>query len=129
MWLIGEQPTKIIKDKDQKGYYSSFITMNGLIQRAEIIPDSWQITDADDNPNVNFSVLVQRVNGMNKDYFKADIKLRMTKVNINFPYNPFGYLVTDFEESLYKVKAPTDDEVMKQDTLKAQQFNPPIQSK
>lgn len=126
LWLIGEQPTKLLKDKDNKGYYSSFLSINGLVQKSEIIPDSWQISDIDGSPNVNVSVLVQRVNGLNKDFYKADLQIRLTKVNINYPYNPFGYLITNLVESLSKVAPPTENEIMKQDTIKAQQANPPI---
>ncbi|MCY1692733.1 hypothetical protein OVA29_21700 [Exiguobacterium sp. SL14] len=62
---------------------------------------------------------------MNKDFYKADLQIRLTKVNINYPYNPFGYLITNLVESLSKVAPPTEKaEIMKQDTIKAQQANP-----
>ncbi|MGC5746815.1 hypothetical protein [Chryseobacterium sp. NFX27] len=126
LWLVSDQPTKIIKDKDAKGYYSDFLSINGLVQKADIMPDSWEISNVDDNPNVNFSVLVKRINGTNEDYFRADIQMRMTKVNINYPYNPFGFLITNFVESLSKVKKPTDDEIKTQDSIIVEQINPTI---
>ncbi|RNA63940.1 hypothetical protein D1631_00065 [Chryseobacterium nematophagum] len=126
LWLVGDQPTKIIKDKDAKGYYSDFLSINGLIQKAEIISDSWEISNINDNPNVNFSVLVRRINGTNEDYFRADIQIRMTRVNINYPYNPFGLLITNFVESLSKVKKPTEEEIKSQDSIKIEQINPTI---
>lgn len=126
LWLVADQPTKIIKDKDAKGYYSDFLSINGLVQKAEIIPDSWEISNVDDNPNVSFAVLVRRINGTNEDYFRADIQMRMTNVNINYPYNPFGLLITNFVESLSKVKKPTDEEIKTQDSIKIEQINPAI---
>lgn len=127
LWLVGEQPTKLIKDKDNKGYYSNFLSINGLVQKSEILPNTWQIDDIDGNPTVNFSVLVKRINGSAEDYFQADVQLRMTKVNINYPYNPFGYLITDFTESLYRVSKPSDEVVAVQDSLRREQINPTIE--
>lgn len=118
LWLVGEQPTKIIKDKSNKGYYSNFLSINGLVQKSEILNDTWNISNIDENPNVQVSILVKRVNGTNEEYFRADIELRLAKVNINYPYNPFGYLITNFTEKLSKVNAPSEDEVKKTDSLK-----------
>ena len=129
LWLVGEQPTNLIKDKDRKGYYSNFLSINGLVQKSEILPNSWRIDNVDGNPNVSFSVLVKRINGTVEDYFQADVQLRMTKVNINYPYNPFGYLITNFTESLSKVNAPTDEEIIIQDSIKREQINPTIEVK
>ncbi len=127
LWLVGEQPTKLIKDKDNKGYYSNFLSINGLVQKSEIIPNSWQIEDVDGNPVVNFSILVKRINGSAEDYFQADVQLRMTKVNIHYPYNPFGYLITNFTESLYRVSKPSDETVAVQDSIRREQINPTIE--
>jgi len=127
LWLVGEQPTKLIKDKDNKGYYSNFLSINGLVQKSEIVPNSWQIEDIDGNPVVNFSVLVKRINGSAEDYFQADVQLRMTKVNIHYPYNPFGYLITNFTESLYRVSKPSDEMVAVQDSIRREQINPTIE--
>ncbi len=129
LWLVGEQPTNLIKDKDRKGYYSNFLSINGLVQKSEILPNSWRIDNVDGNPNISFSVLVKRINGTVEDYFQADVQLRMTKVNINYPYNPFGYLITNFTESLSKVNAPTDEEIIVQDSIKREQINPTIEVK
>ena len=129
LWLVGEQPTNLIKDKDRKGYYSNFLSINGLLQKSQIIPNSWKIENIDGNPTVIFSVLVKRINGTVEDYFQADVQLRMTKVNINYPYNPFGYLITNFTESLSKVNAPTEKEIIIQDSLKREQINPTIEVK
>ena len=118
LWLVGEQPTKIIKDKSNKGYYSNFLSINGLVQKSEILNETWNISNIDENPNVQVSILVKRINGTNEEYFRADIELRLAKVNINYPYNPFGYLITNFTEKLSKVNAPSEDEVKKIDSLK-----------
>jgi len=124
LWLIDKQPTEIIKDKERKNYYSNFLSINGLIQKVEIVPDSWEISNAEENPLVNFSAIVKRVNGNNEEYFKSDIKLRMTKVHINYPYNPFGYLITNFEEYLSRIERPSDEEQKVSDSLQLNQPKP-----
>lgn len=118
LWLVGEQPTKIIKDKANKGYYSNFMSINGLVQKVEVLNDTWNISNIDTNPNVSVSLLVKRINGTNEEFFKADIELRMAKVNINYPYNPFGLLITNFTERLSKVTAPSEEQVVLQDSLR-----------
>lgn len=118
LWLVGEQPTKIIKDKSNKGYYSNFMSINGLVQKAEVMNDTWHISSIDDNPSVQVSLLVKRVNGTNEEYFRADLDLRMAKVNINYPYNPFGLLITNFSEKLSKVNPPSEEEIKVADSLK-----------
>lgn len=127
LWLIDKQPTAIIKDKERKNYYSNFLSINGLIQKVEIVPDSWEITQVEDNPLVNFSVIIKRINGNNEEFFKADIKLRMTKVHINYPFNPFGFLITNFEESLSRIEKPSDEEEQNLDSLKINQPKPLVQ--
>lgn len=118
LWLVGEQPTQVIKDKANKGYYSNFLTLNGLVQKVQILNDTWNITNIDENPNVSVGLLVKRINGTNEEYFRADINLRLAKSNINYPYNPFGYLITNYTEVLSKVQVPTEEEVKVQDSLK-----------
>lgn len=124
LWLIDKQPTAIIKDKERKNYYSNFLSINGLIQKVEISPDSWEISRVEENPIVNFSVIIKRINGNNEEFFKGDIKLRMTKVNINYPFNPFGYLITNFEESLSRIEKPSEEEQQSIDSLKINQPKP-----
>lgn len=126
LWLIDKQPTAIIKDKERKNYYSNFLSINGLIQKVEISPDSWEISEVEENPIVNFSVIIKRINGNNEEFFKGDIKLRMTKVHINYPFNPFGYLITNFEESLSRIEKPSEEEQQSLDSLKINQPKPII---
>lgn len=127
LWLIDKQPTAIIKDKERKNYYSNFLSINGLIQKVEIVPDSWEITQVEENPLVNLSVIIKRINGNNEEFFKADIKLKMTKVHINYPFNPFGFLITNFEESLSRIEKPSDEEEQSLDSLKINQPKPLVQ--
>jgi hypothetical protein len=117
LWLVGEQPTNILKDKDSKGYYSNFITYNGLIQHSEIISGSWNITNIDDSPHVQVEILVNRANGNTVDYYKSTLNLSLLSVNINYPYNPFGYLISNMQESFEKTKAPTEEEEKIKDSL------------
>lgn len=118
LWLVSEQPTQIIKDKANKGYYANFMTINGMVQKSQILNDTWHISNIDENPSVQVSLLVKRINGTNEEYFRADLDLRLAKVNINYPYNPFGLLITNFSEKLSKVNPPTEEEVKKADSLK-----------
>jgi hypothetical protein len=129
LWLVDKQPTEIIKDKERKNYYSNFLSINGLIQKVEVIPDSWEISQVDDNPAVAFTVNIKRVNGNNEEFFKGNIRLRMTKVHINYPFNPFGYLITNFEESLSRMEKPSDEQQQKIDSLQLNQPKPTVNGK
>ena len=117
LWLVGEQPTQVLKDKDSKGYYSNFLTYNGLMQHSEIIPGSWTIGNIDTNPQVQVEVLLKRANGNSVDYYKSTLNLTLLPVNINYPYNPFGYLIHNMQESLEKTKAPTEEQEKVKDSL------------
>ncbi len=102
LWLVGDQPTKIVKDRANKGYFDEFLSIAGLTQNAEILQQSLKISK--EVPyNAEFVVRIQRVNGGVSEFYNSTIKLRMERVNRNFPYNPYGLLITQFSESLQKV--------------------------
>lgn len=113
LWLVGQQPSVIIKDRASKGYFDEFLSIAGLSQNAEILQQTLKITK--DAPyTAEFVVRIQRVNGGVSEYYNSTIKMRMERVNRNFPYNPYGLLITQFSESLQKVdykSEPAIDEI------------------
>lgn len=108
LWLVGDQPTKIVKDRARKAYFDDFLTIAGLIQRAEILQHTLKITK--EAPyEAEFIVRIQRVNGGVSEYYDSYVKLTMENVNRNYPYNPYGLLITQFSESLKRVDITTDE--------------------
>ena len=112
-WLLGEQPTKIIVDKEKRGYFDEFLAINGLRQSAYILQNTLKINN--DSPyNAEFIVRIERVNGKQIRYYDAKVFLTMVSVNKNYPYNPYGLLITDFKEEITELRE------YKQDDLEAQ---------
>lgn len=110
LWLVGDQPTKIIKDRANKGYFDEFLSIAGLTQNAEILQQTLKISK--EAPyTAEFVVRIQRVNGGVSEFYNSTIKLRMERVNRNFPFNPYGLLITQFSESLQKVDVKSDPAV------------------
>lgn len=104
MWLIDDkQPKKVINDRDLKGYFNHFLSINGLIQHATIIQDSWKWSSIDEPYRVSFEVLITRINGDKKNYYKSKVVLTIIKVNRNYPFNPYGLLITNLKESFKKL--------------------------
>lgn len=109
-WLVGKQPTVIIKDRDKKGYFNTFLSITGLVQHAEIEQKSWKIQSYDSPYNVSFSVIIVRINGDSKEYYKCDLIVTLEEVNRNYPYNPYGLLITSLSENLTKIESKTSTE-------------------
>lgn len=110
LWLVGDQPTAIIKDRANKGYFDEFLSIAGLTQNAEILQQTLKITK--EAPYTGeFVVRIQRVNGGVSEFYNSTIKLKMERVNRNFPYNPYGLLITQFSESLQKVDVKSEPAV------------------
>ena len=108
-WLLGKQPTQIIKDRANKGYFDNFLSMAGLTQNAQLMQNSLQISK--ESPyTATFKVRIQRVNGGISEWYNSNITLQMERVNRNYPYNPYGLLITQFSESLEKIADPNSDE-------------------
>lgn len=114
-WLVGEQPTKVIKDRASKGYYDLFMTMQGLKQSAYILQNTLQLSNQPPY-NASFVVRITRVNGDQEEYYNAKVNMTLAETNRNYPYNPYGFLITNFTEDLEKI-AKTDkiDEELKND--------------
>lgn len=127
LWLVGDQPTKIIKDRIRKGYFDEFLSVAGLIQSAEILQNTLKITK-DEPYQAEFVVRIQRVNGGVSEYYDSTIKMKMERVNRNYPYNPYGLLITQFSESLIRVDI-TSDEAKEEQKLSDEEINQnPIQN-
>lgn len=110
LWLVGDQPTLIVKDRSNKGYFDEFLSIAGLTQNAEILQQTLKITK--EAPyTAEFVVRIQRINGGVSEFYNSTIKLKMERVNRNFPYNPYGLLITQFSESLQKVDVKSDPAV------------------
>ena len=73
MWLVGKQPTSIIKDRDKKGYFNTFLSVTGLTQHAEINQKSWKLQSYDSPYTLSFSVIIVRINGETKEYYNCDV--------------------------------------------------------
>lgn len=102
LWLVGEKPTEIIKDRISKGYFDEFMSVAGLIQNAEVLHNTLKISK--EAPyEVSCIVRIQRVNGGVSTYYNNHITMKMEKVNRNYPYNPYGLLITQFSENLQRI--------------------------
>jgi hypothetical protein len=110
LWLVGDQPTLIVKDRANKGYFDEFLSIAGLTQNAEILQQTLKITK--EAPyTAEFVVRIQRVNGGVSQFYNSSIKVKMERVNRNFPYNPYGLLITQFSENLQKVDVKSEPAV------------------
>lgn len=110
LWLVGNQPTLIVKDRANKGYFDEFLSIAGLTQNAEILQQTLKITK--EAPyTAEFVVRIQRVNGGVSQFYNSSIKVKMERVNRNFPYNPYGLLITQFSENLQKVDIKSEPAV------------------
>lgn len=110
LWLVGDQPTLIVKDRANKGYFDEFLSIAGLTQNAEILQQTLKI-NREAPYTAEFVVRIQRVNGGVSQFYNSTIKLKMERVNRNFPYNPYGLLITQFSESLQKVDIKSEPAV------------------
>ncbi|PXW07093.1 hypothetical protein C8D70_1238 [Chryseobacterium sp. CBTAP 102] len=117
-WLVGEQPTKVIKDRASKGYFDLFMSMQGLKQTAYIMQNTFQMSN-EDPYKASFTVRITRVNGDKEEYYNAKVNLVLEQSNRNYPYNPYGYLITNFTEELEKVVSEDMTETLKQDEAKS----------
>lgn len=106
LWLVGKQPMVIIKDRDKKGYFNIFLSITGLQQYAKIDQNSWQFSSYDQPYNVSFVVDIVRVNGESKEYYKCEVSTTIEEVNRNYPYNPYGFILTNFSEKLTRSETP-----------------------
>ena len=103
-WLVGKQPTSIIKDRDRKGYFNTFLSITGLTQHAKIAQNSWKFSSYDAPYTVAFSVDIVRINGESKQYYKCDVLATLENCNRNYPYNPYGLIITNLSENLTKLE-------------------------
>jgi hypothetical protein len=101
-WLLGTQPTAIMKDRDRKGYFNNFLSVSGLIQHAHIRQESWKMETIDSPYIVYFEVEICVINGETKEYYKSDVNVTVENCSKNYPYNPYGLIITKFSENLTK---------------------------
>lgn len=108
-WLVGSQPTEVIKDRATKGYFDNFLTIAGLQQNAKILEQTLKVTGT--NPyNASCVVRIERNNNGAIEYYNNTINLVLEKVHRNYPYNPYGLLITKFSENLERIADPNTDQ-------------------
>ncbi|UTG66822.1 hypothetical protein J2O02_18320 (plasmid) [Elizabethkingia anophelis] len=107
-WLVGKQPTEIIKDRATKGYFDNFLTVQGLQQNARILEQTLNVSSTYPY-HASFVVRIERTNSGVTEYYNNTVNMVMEKVNRNYPYNPFGFLITQFSESLERITDPNTD--------------------
>ncbi|MDM1398865.1 hypothetical protein HX049_17115 [Myroides odoratimimus] len=101
-WLIGEQPTQVIKDRANRGYFNDFLTYTELRQRGYILANTLRITDK--APYIaEFVVRIERQNEKNITYYNSKVAVKMEVVNKNYPFNPYGFLITQISEEIKEV--------------------------
>jgi hypothetical protein len=103
LWLVGKKPTAIIKDRDKKGYFNNFLSINGLVQHAKVKENTWKILSKENPYNVEFSIIIQLINEDNINYYNCDIKAVVEETSKNYPYNPYGLIITNYSEKLTKL--------------------------
>lgn len=116
LWLVGKQPTSIIKDRDKKGYFNTFLSVTGLTQHAEINQKSWKLQSYDSPYTLSFSVIIVRINGETKEYYNCDVIVTLEDVNRNYPYNPYGLIITNLSESLTKIESQESTDTNKENS-------------
>lgn len=109
LWMVGQQPTEILKDKNKKGYFETFLSVNGLEQSGQILENTLKISNT--YPYVaTFTVKIERSNNGVKEFYECDVNMTIEKVKRNYPYNPYGFLITQLSENLRKIAEPESDE-------------------
>ncbi|MEN9919749.1 MAG: hypothetical protein RL662_2185 [Bacteroidota bacterium] len=104
LWLVGEQPKVIIQNRINKGYFDDFISINGLTQIGTISEQSFKIMDSEEPFVVSCEVIIQRINGTESRFYRSKLAFQLETVDRNYPYNPFGLLITNFKEELEEVE-------------------------
>lgn len=103
-WLLDAQPTQLVKDRDKKGYFNTFLSINGLVQHAIIDQSSWKLYSIDDPYKLSFNVTIIRINNGSETYYTSEVIVSLKNVNINYPYNPYGLLITQLSENLTQIE-------------------------
>lgn len=119
MWLVGNKPTAIIKDRDKKGYFNTFLSITGLVQHAEIQQNSWKISSYDAPYDVSFVAHIVRINGEAKEFYTSTITATLEEVNKNYPYNPYGLIITKLSENITKLdpKVQKEEEIIQEEAI------------
>lgn len=99
-WLLGTQPTEVVKDRDKKGYFNTFLSINGLVQHASIDQSSWKLYSIDEPYKLSFVVNIVRINNGAKNFYTSEVTVNVQEVNRNYPFNPYGLLITHLSENL-----------------------------
>lgn len=113
LWLVGSQPTKIIKARIRSGYFDEFLSINGLMQESELIENTLQVNEKEPY-QLSCQILIKRINNNVIRPYLATIKMEMINVDRNYPYNPYGLLITQFSEEIQELKEKKEIEQLEQ---------------
>lgn len=97
LWLASEDFVEMYKDQKAKGYYNRF-TQSGIVQKGKLKLESLKISSYDEPWTVKYTVEIEVFNGGNIIKYEVDNQATLYKVNLNYPYNPFGILYTNFRQ-------------------------------
>lgn len=97
LWLASEDFITMYKDKQTKGYFNRFI-QSGVVQKAELVQESLKISSYDSPWNVNYIVAIEVHNGGTTEKYLVENQATLYPVTLNYPYNPFGILYSNFVE-------------------------------
>lgn len=114
MWLVGNQPTEIIKNRANSGYFDKFLSIPGLVQKAYILENTLRMTETPPY-QASFVVRIKRINGGNELNYNSNVTMELTESKKNYPFNPYGFLITNFTEDLENVSSENLEEKLKQD--------------
>lgn len=99
LWLADDRfKSENVDDKKRKGYYNRFM-QTGIIQKASVDEKSIKISSYDPPYQVHYDVIINSINGAVTETYKVTNTATLVDVNLNYPYNPFGILYTNFSES------------------------------
>lgn len=120
-WLLGKQPTEVVKDRDKKGYFNTFLSINGLVQHAIVDQSSWKIYSVDDPYKLSFTVTIIRNNNGSKTYYNSEVIASLKNVNRNYPFNPYGLLITSFSENLTAIEESDFKDIQRKNIIQQNQ--------
>ena len=61
-------------------------------------------------------MIIVRINGETKEYYNCDVIVTLEDVNRNYPYNPYGLIITNLSESLTKIESQESTDTSKENT-------------
>ncbi|WP_424652916.1 hypothetical protein [Capnocytophaga sputigena] len=114
LWVLDTKPSNTVKQQMNSGYFNDFTNIAGLQQKAYILGNTIRVTKKEPY-RATFRVRLQRINGDAVNYYNADVDCEMIEVSRNYPLNPYGLLITDFNVIIKKIEDINEEEYTKED--------------